>query len=145
MESHESARQGVESSLFTKHPYRIAGKGFTSITITFWCTSLFQCHKRWNFRIQKPQWRNNGQSSRRSHHGVWAKRKLFLKQKRQKESPLCCTDRHMSSQECGVGTTVSKSSKAESCFVVTLSKTTLEPLQSLLSKARLRPWWLPQK
>ena len=32
MESHESTRPRVESSLFTKHEDRIAGKGFTSMT-----------------------------------------------------------------------------------------------------------------
>ena len=32
VESHESTRPRVESSLFTKHEDRIAGKGFTSMT-----------------------------------------------------------------------------------------------------------------
>ena len=64
VESHESTRQRVESSLLTKHEDHIAGKGKTSMTITIWFTSLFVCHKRWKFRTQKQQWTKNGRSSK---------------------------------------------------------------------------------
>ena len=40
--------------------------------------------------------------------------------KKQKESPRCYTDGPMSFQECGVKTQILKSTKAESCSVVTL-------------------------
>ena len=65
--------------------------------------------------------------------------------KRQKESPLRPIGGHLSPQERRVWTKITKNTKAESCSVVTLWKTTLEPMRFLLNRARLRPRRLPQK
>ena len=85
VESPESTRQRVESSLLTKHNDRIAGKGITSMTHYKWFTWKFLCHKRWRFRMQKQQWTRNGRSSNQTQHGSWrksrARRRLFSKHK----------------------------------------------------------------
>ena len=56
--------------------------------ITIWFISLFLCHKRWKYRMQKQQWTRNGRSSRHFQHGNWrksrARRQLFWKLKETK-------------------------------------------------------------
>ena len=59
--------------------------------------------------------------------------------KRQKESPLCYIDGHLSSQKMRSYNPNFRSTKAESCSMVTSWKKTLEPMQFLLNRARLRP------
>ena len=79
-------------------------KGFTSMTHTIWCTSLFRCHKRWKFRMQKGC-RGQGMEKARdnSSMGVGESQEqeggYSGSTKRQKESPLCYTDGHMSPQK----------------------------------------------
>ena len=41
--------------------------------ITIWCTSSFQCLKRWQCRMRKQQWTRNGRSSKRIQAGSWTK------------------------------------------------------------------------
>ena len=76
--------------------------------------------------------------------GKEQKRRYSGSSMRQKESPPCCTDGHLSSQKMRSWNQNFRSTKDESCSV-TLLKTTLGPPQFLLNRARLRPRWLPQK
>ena len=59
--------------------------------------------------------------------------------KRQKESPLCFIDGHMSPQECGVGTQITAQYKGRVVLRVDIVNTALEPTQFLLNRARLHP------
>ena len=117
--------------------------------ITFWFTSLFRCRKRWKFPMQKPQWTRKGTSSRGLRHRIGkksrAKKRLFWKHK--------MTERKSTFPRCRTYVTLEvrswnqnyRSTKTESCCGGTLLKTTLELVQFLLNRARLRPRWLPQK
>ena len=53
VESHHSTRQRVESSQPKHHEDHIAGTRITSMSHCNFCTSLFQCHKRWRFQMQR--------------------------------------------------------------------------------------------
>ena len=71
---------------------------------------------------------------------VKSKKEAIIEAKRDKqEVHFALSKQHMSPQERGVGNQKYRSTTAESCSVVTLSKTTLEP------RARLRPKWLPKQ
>ena len=59
--------------------------------------------------------------------------------RRQKDSPLCYIDGHMSLKKTRSSNPNYGRKEAGSCNGGTLQKTTLEPTQSLLNKARLRP------
>ena len=148
VESHESARRRVESSRPKNHDdHTLQAKDLLRCSISTWYTSSFQCHKRWKFRMQKKQWTRNGKSSRRSQHGIWktskAKRGDSGSTKRHNESPLCHIDGHTSPQKMRSWNPNYRSTKAESCSRRTFQNTTLEPLQFLLNRARLRLRWLP--
>ena len=103
----------MESSQPENHEDHAAGKGFTSMTHYNLVRKFFLCSKRWKFQMQKQQWTKNGKSSRRSQawslEEVESKKEVILEaQRRQKESPLCHTDGHVSSQERGVRTQITK-------------------------------------
>ena len=101
----------------------LQAKGLLRCLSTIWHTSSSHCHKQWRFRMQRLQWTRNGKSSRQFHHGNWKSQKevILEAQGDKKESPLCCTDGHVSPQERGVRTKITKkNTEAESCSVVTL-------------------------
>ena len=90
--------------------------------ITIWRTSLFRCHKRWNFRMWKQQWimeKARDDPSMEIGESHEQEGGVSRSTKRQKESPLCHIDGFMSSREFGVGTRITKDTKPESCSVVT--------------------------
>ena len=71
---------------------------------------------------------------------VKSKKEGFLEAQRDtKKVHFATTHGHVSPQKIRSWNPNYKSKKAESCSVVTLLKTTLWPMQSLLSRARLRP------
>ena len=121
VESHESTRQAIytdntlESGKCCEYPSlplkihedRIAGKGSDFYDhIIIWCTSLFRCHKRWRFRMQKL---GSGQGTEKVKDDSRGKRRLFWKDtETNKESPLCYIDGHMSPQKCGVITRITE-------------------------------------
>ena len=113
VESHESTRQRVESSQPEHHEDHIAGKCFTSMTHY----NLF--HKF----IPTPQarkipdakeavdkeWKKQQTIPALQLGKVKSKKEVILEAQRdKKENPLCNTDGHMSSQECGVGSQITK-------------------------------------
>ena len=57
--------------------------------VTIGCTSLFRCHKRKEFRMQKLPWTRHGRSSRQFQPGNWrkpkVKRRLFGRDKEKKQ------------------------------------------------------------
>ena len=89
VESHESTRQRVESSLPTKHKDHIAGKVFTSVTHYNLVHKFIPMPQAMRILGAIAQWTRNGKSSRQSQHGNWswsrARRRLFSKHKRVKK------------------------------------------------------------
>ena len=118
VESHESTRQRVQPSLPKKNEDHIAGEGLTLMT------HYNLVHKFIPMQLEK----------------VKSKKEAIIEAQRDKqEVHFALSKQHMSPQERGVGNQKYRSTTAESCSVVTLSKTTLEP------RARLRPKWLPKQ
>ena len=74
VEFHESTGQRVESSVPAKTWRSHCGqKDLLRWRIAIWCSSLFRCHQRGRFRMQKQQWTRNGRSSKRFQPGSWTK------------------------------------------------------------------------
>ena len=73
----------------------------------------------WEFRMQKPQWTRNERSSKRFQPGSWKNQEqkggYSGSTKRQKASPVCHTDGHMSPQKMRSWNQNYRSTKAESC------------------------------
>ena len=87
VEAHESTRKRLEGTLLRDHEDHIAKKGFNSLS-----------HHNLVHEFVATQ-------------GMGEARKMasvILVAQKEKESPLCHIDGHLSSQECGVGTKVSK-------------------------------------
>ena len=74
-----------------------------------------------------------------------ARRRLFWKHKETKKKVHFATDGHMSPQKWGVGTKITEIQRQSRPPRGPLWKTTLEPMQLLLNRARLRPIWMLQK
>ena len=114
--------------------------------ITIWCTNLFSCHKRWKFWMQKLQCAKNGRSTRQSPHGNWRSQGpeggCSRSTKRDKKKVHFATLMDICHLKHLEFITKLQKFKAESCSMVTLLKTTLEPTQSSLNKARLPRWLL---
>ena len=102
VESHECPRQRVESSLITKHEDQIAGKGFTSMThynlgykfIPMPQAMRLPDAKSCSGQAMEISRDNSSIATGKSQEqkGIYSRRST----KRQKESPLCYTDGHMS-------------------------------------------------
>ena len=116
-----------------------------------WLQSRKLHPKRWRFRIQRPQWINNGKSSWQFQHGLWkksrAKRTSFWKHKETKrKSTLPHWWTYVTSKKCGVRTQITKSFKAEVVLREGHCKRRLWDLRSFYwAWTRLRPTWLPAK
>ena len=117
-------------------------KDTTRWPITIWFTSFFLCLKRWRFWMRKQHWRRNGRNLRRFQPGSWrkskARRSLFWKhtETKRKSTLLRWWTSVISNMQSWNQNF--RSVKAESCSEETLWWTTLDPVQSLLNKARLR-------
>ena len=111
VESHESTRQRVEPSPPEYHEDPIAGKGFKSMNHCNFVHIFIPMpqdakipdakaavDKEWNKLETISAWQLNEVKSKKGSHPRGTKR--------QQESPLCCIDGHMSSQELGVGTKI---------------------------------------
>ena len=89
-----------------------------------WFTSLFQCLKRWRFRMQKQQWTRTGRNLRQFRSGSWeksrARRRLFWKYKEteRKSTLLHWWTFVMSRMQCKNQTF--RSTRVESCSEGTL-------------------------
>ena len=118
-------RENVWKELYTKIMKTILqGKELIHWAITILFTSLFLCPKQWKHQMRKQQWKKNGKNSRRYRHGsgrsqviaeAWNLTKVRNKsevideaRKEGKKSSFCVIDGSLSSQEFGVGTTISK-------------------------------------
>ena len=91
VESHESTRQRVESSLLTKKKIKIAfaGKGFTSMTHYNFGSHIYSyASSNEDSGCKSCIGQGNGKSSRQSQHGNWrksrARKRLFSKRKETK-------------------------------------------------------------
>ena len=112
VESHESTGQRMESSVPTKHEDRIVGKGFTSTPYSLVPKFIplpqamkipgakAAVNKKWKKLETIPAWQLDKVKE--------PKEGYFGSTKRQKESPLCYIDGHLSSQKCWVWTKNSK-------------------------------------
>ena len=142
-ESHESKRQRLESSQPKDDEDHIAGKGYNSMTHLNLVSQVFSfassdensgCESSIGEGMEEI-WDDSslgveeGQKQEGGHSGST---------QRQKESPLCYVDGHLSSQICRGWNQNFRSVKAESCSEETSWWTTLGLVQSLLNKARLR-------
>ena len=107
--SHESTRQRVESSQLQKnHEDHIAGKGFASMS------HYNSAHKVLPMP-QAMEWKKLETSPACDLGSVKSKKRGYSgSTKRQKESPLCNIDGHMSPQECRVGTKITEVQKRQS-------------------------------
>ena len=147
VEVHESTRQRLESSLPKDHEDDIAGKGKIRWLVTNWCT-FFPMPRAMNIPDAKaaadkellkletiPAWQLDT---------VKSKKEVFLEAHRDKKKVHLATLMDICHlKKCGVRT---KKSKYKGTVVLrgTLKKTTLEPAQSLLNRARLRQKRLQQ-
>ena len=113
VEYHASKRQRLEPYLPKYHEDHIAGKGFNSMNHDILVRKFIPMaqvakipdakaavDKEWNKLETISAWQLNKVKSK--------KEVIQEAQERQMESPLCYFDGHMSSQECGVRTDVSK-------------------------------------
>ena len=148
-EAHESTRQRLESPLPKMTNTTLQAKGTTQWTTFLWYTNLFRCPKRWKFRMRKQQWTGNGRSSKRFQPGSWTKFKS--KQKVIQEAQRDKKEVHFAAlmDICHL-----KNAEIEPTFQTykgrivlrgDIVKDTLEPMQSLLNRARLRLKWQQQK
>ena len=150
VESHESTRQRAEYRGPKTKKITLQVKDLLRCLITIWCTSSSRCHKQWKIpdakaavekmeKLEKiPAWDLGN---------VKSKKEVILEAQRdKKESPLCCTGGYMSPQKMRSWNPSYRSFKGRVVFRRrTLLKTTLDPMQFLLNRARLRPRWLLQK
>ena len=67
---------------------------------------------------------------------VKSKKEVILEAQRDRESPLCFTDGHVSSEECGVRTKITKIQRQSRALGEAYVK---DDSQFLLNRARLRP------
>ena len=92
--------------------------------------------------------KKHGRSSKSCQRGNWpmqrTKRGHSGSTKREKNSPCCYADGHLSSQKCGVETEI-QSTKAGLCSEVTLWRTIPARMQCAQSKVRRHRKWRPQK
>ena len=140
VESHESTGQRVETSLPKNHEDHIAGKRYTSMThcnLVHKFIPMPQAMKNRDAKAAVVQPSMGFGTSQQQKGGCSGSKK------RQKESPLCYTDGHMTPQKMRSWNQNCRSKRAESCSVVTLSKTTQEPMELFVKKARLCHNWLP--
>ena len=108
-----------------------------------WCTRTSPSLKRSKFGMQEPQWMRNGRSPKRFQPGSGQR----YEQKgghsgsttRQKESPHCHIDGHVSRQKIRSRNQNYKNTKAESVLRGDIVKDNSGPTQILLNRARLRP------
>ena len=111
VESHESTRQRAESSQSKIVKITLQEKDLLRCLFPVWYTGSSRCQKRWKFRVQKPLWKKwkkletipawnlDSQEQKGGYSGS---------SKRQKESPLCYIDGHLSPQKRGVGTKITE-------------------------------------
>ena len=145
VEAHESRRKRLEPTPSRNHEDHIARKkGFqfdkspqSGAQVFVLPDAKAAVDKEWEKLEKLPAWQviKNEQ----------AKGGYSGSTKGETNSPLCYTDGLLSSQKCGVGTRIPVEKKDESCFEVTLWKTTLEPTQYLLNRVRLRLKWQQQQ
>ena len=126
----QSTRQRLQSSLPKDHEDHIAGKGKN-------------CGCESSSRQGMEETQND--SSLAVGQGKEQKGCYSGSTERQRESPLCNIDGHVSSQKCGVRTKFTKVQKDESCSEVIWWKTILVLMQYSQSKVRLRHQWQQQK
>ena len=125
VESHESTRPRVESSVPMKHEDRIAGKGFTSMThynLVHKFIPVPQAMKITDVKAAvDTEWKKLETIPAWDLEAVKSRKEVILEAQRDKKKvTFCHTDGHMSPQERGVRTTITTIQKAESCSVVTL-------------------------
>ena len=125
MESHESTRQRVESSLLAKHKDDIAGKGFSSMThynSVHKFIPMPQVTKIPDAKAAVGKGMEKARDDPSMEFGKSQEQKggYSGSTERQKESPLRFIDGHMSPQKRGVRTNISEVQRAESCSVMTL-------------------------
>ena len=140
---HRWSEKTFGGTLHKDHEEHIAGKGINSLN------HYNLVHKFVFMPRRKPQWTNDGGNSRKYRHGSWRKsetrKRWSMKQVKKAKQ---CTSRHW--WTCVISKMRSynqnfENTKAELYSEVTLWKTTQVRMQCLLSKARLRPRWRPQK
>ena len=110
----------VESSQSKNHEEHIAGKGFTSMLHYNWVDKFIVMSQAMKIPDAKTavdkEWKKletiPSMEFGKSHE---QKGRYSGSTKRQKESPLCYIDGHMSPQKCRVGTVNCRSIEAESC------------------------------
>ena len=108
VEAHESTRKRLESTLPRNHEDHIAEKGFNSTSHYHLVHNFIPMPQAMNIpdakaavdkerkKLQKlPAWQLDK---------VKSKKGSSKKHKKRKESPLCCTDGHLSLKKCGVRT-----------------------------------------
>ena len=125
VEAHESMRKRLESSRPKDHDH-IAEKGFNSLGHYNFAHKFVPMPQAMKIPDAKAAVDQDNPSMAT---GKSQEQEGGQSRSRLKESPLCYTDGHLSSH---------KSTKAESCSVVTLQKRTPEPTHYLLKKVHLR-------
>ena len=126
----------------------LQGKESIHWVITILCTHLFLCLKQWRYMKQKQQWIKNGTTAKDSGMAADVSQKQergdrWSKERRQNSAFFVVTG-HLSSQDFGIGTKISKNTEAELYSEVPLMRYSQSKVH-LLHKWRLQKKWMSQQ